>query len=538
MKFLKKFRDMLFALLPIMAIVLFVHLFFYKFETVTLIKFFVAAILVCVGEVFLLTGIDSTIMPMGNLMVDSLNKATKLIVFLIFAVIFGTFATIAEPDVTVFSSQLKSVGVSVSRTLFVFGIGAGVGLFIALAIFRIIKHIDVKYVYLFLFALIFLLCTQVKSEYIAIAFDAGGATTGIITAPFLLAISTGISNKFSKDNDSGKEVFGMVGLSSLGPIVVVLLIFIIFGKSGQSLDVTTEKVNIFIDVLKNTALAVFPLIFVFFVYDLMFIKLPIRRRLELAIGLVVTFVGLYLFLFGIDFGISEMGTQIGKFIENQSIPVVIVFSIAIGFIVTFCEPSVIVLSKQVQTVTKGNLSYVVVMISIAISMALAILVSALKIIFNINFFYIILIGYMIALLLMFFVPSIFTSLAFDSGGVASGPMTSAFLLPIMLEFATGSSGNALSGFGLIGIVGMSPIIVIQILGLIYRIDLSIKTQKEKKMALKLSYSTEMYSNMSKLELEHKQKYGDRAWERIKIKNMLLFHKDYIQHKLMSFLFVA
>lgn len=509
MKFLKKFRDMLFALLPIMVIVLFVHLFFYKFELITLIKFFASILLVCVGEVFLLTGIDSTIMPMGNLMVESLNKATKLVVFVIFAVIFGTFATIAEPDVTVFSSQLNNIGIGVSKMVLVFGIGAGVGLFVALAILRIIKHIDVKYVYLFLFALIFLLCTQVKSEHIAIAFDAGGATTGIITAPFLLAISTGISNRFSKEKDASNEVFGMVGLAALGPIVVVLLIFMIFGKSSSATNLSQENINIFLDVLKNATLAVLPLTFVFFVYDLMFIKLPIRRRMELVVGLLITFVGLYLFLFGIDFGISDMGTQIGHFIETQSVPVIIIFCIAIGFIVTFCEPSVIVLSKQVQTVTKGNISYVVVMISIAISMSLAILVSALKIIFNINFFYIIMIGYLIALLLMFFVPSIFTSLAFDSGGVSSGPMTSAFLLPIMIEFASYTSGNALSGFGLIGIVGMSPIIVIQVLGLVYQIDLSIKLKKEKKSAFKLSYSTEMYSNIEKLELEHRQKYGEK-----------------------------
>lgn len=512
MKFLKKFRDMFFALLPIMVIVLFVHLFFYRFETLTLIKFFLAVLLVCVGETFLLTGIDSTIMPMGNLMVESLNKATKLIVFIIFAVIFGTFATIAEPDVTVFSSQLSDVGISVSKTLVVFGIGAGVGLFIALAIFRIIKKIDIKFIYLFLFALIFLLCTQVKSEYIAIAFDAGGATTGIITAPFLLAISSGISNRFASEKTKNNEVFGMVGLAALGPIIVVLLIFMFLGKTGSSSEMVVDQVNIFMKILKDTSLAIVPLTLVFFVYDLMFIKLPLRRRLELSIGLIVTFIGLYLFLFGIDFGISEMGTQIGIFLENQNVSVIIIFCIIIGFVITFCEPSVIVLSKQVQTVTKGNLSYIVVMIAIAISMSFAILISALKIIFNINFFYIILIGYFVALVLMFFVPNIFTSIAFDSGGVASGPMTSAFLLPIMLEIA-GSFGNALSGFGLIGIVGMSPIIVIQVLGLVYRIDVMIKNKQDKKMALKLSYSTEMYSNMSKLELEHRQKYGDNLNEK-------------------------
>ena len=197
MKFLRKLCDTFLALLPILVIVLFVHIFFYKFDVKLLISFVIAIVLVSLGETLFLTGIDSTIMPMGELMVNSVNKASKFVVFVIFAVIFGMCATIAEPDVTIFSDQVKGAGVDVSKTLLVFCIGAGVGLLIALAIVRIIKNINVKYIYLILFAIIFLLCTQIKSEYIAIAFDAGGATTGIITAPFLLAISTGITSKIS-----------------------------------------------------------------------------------------------------------------------------------------------------------------------------------------------------------------------------------------------------------------------------------------------------------------------------------------------------
>ncbi len=501
MKFLKKFKEVFFALLPIMVIVLFVHLFVYKFDTKTIINFFVAVLLVCIGEVFLLTGIDSTIMPMGELMVGTVNKTSKFIVFIVFAVFFGTCATIAEPDVTVFSGQLIGAGVGVAKTIIVFAIGAGVGLFIAFGIIRIVKHISVKYVYLVIFAIIFLLCTQVEPEYIAIAFDAGGATTGIITAPFLLAVSTGISNRFSNEK-SKNEVFGMVGMASLGPIISVLLIFMFAGGSGNSTASVANELNIFIDVFKNTALAIVPLSAVFFIYDMILIKLPFRKILSFIIGLLITFVGLYLFLFGIDFGISAMGTAIGDFIQTLSTPVIIIFCITLGFIITFCEPSVLVLSKQVQTVTKGNIPSYVVLISIAISMAVAILLAVLKILYNINFFYIIFIGYAIALVLMFFVPPIFTSLAFDSGGVASGPMTSAFILPAMLELASQGTG-ALSGFGVIGIVGMCPIVVLQILGLIYKVELYVKNKQEEKRRLNLTYSTEMYSNMVELEREYK-----------------------------------
>ncbi len=502
MQLLKKFRDTLLALLPIMVIVLVIHLFFYHIATETLIKFYVSVLLICIGEALFLTGVDSTIMPMGDLMVGSVNKASKFFIFLLFAVIFGICATVAEPDVTIFTEQIISSGILVSKSLFIFSIGAGVGIFVAFGILRIIKNIELKYVYIVLFALIFLLGTQVKTEYIALAFDAGGATTGIITAPFLLAIATGISSKFTKNKDS-KNVFGMVGMASLGPILAVLLFFICYSPKIDSGAISIQNVSLIISVLSNASLAILPLAFVFFVYDLILIKLPAKRKLRFLIGLVLTFVGLFLFLFGIEFGISKMGTIIGQYISSLKPAVIVALSIVLGFVITFTEPSVIVLGKQVQNTTNGNIPYVVVIISIASAMSIAIMLSALKIIYQINFFYIILIGYAIALILMFFVPEIFTGLAFDSGGVASGPMTSAFILPIMIALASQTS-NPVDGFGLIGIVGMCPIVVLQFLGLIYRFQIIGKVKKDQKKALRISYSMDMYSNMEQLEAEYKK----------------------------------
>lgn len=501
MRFLKKVMGAFLALLPIVVIVLFVHFFFYPFETDILLKFIISVVVASIGEAFLLSGIDSTIMPMGELMVQSINKASKFVVFLVSAIAFGTFATIAEPDVSVFCGQVVGCGVSIPKTVLVFMIGSGVGIAITLGILRIVKNIDIKYLYLFIFALIFLLCTQVPNEYIAIAFDAGGATTGIITAPFLLAIATGVSNKISKNDN--KEVFGMIGVASLGPIISTLIIFILKDRtSGGIGSVQLEEISIYLDVLRQASLAIIPIAIVFFVYELILIRLPFTRKLTIFVGLVITFIGLYLFLFGIELGITEMGTQIGKFIQTLSLPMVIVFCVIIGFVIAFSEPSVIVLSKQVQSATKGNISSFVVLISIAISMALAILIAVLKVVYNINFFYVVLVGYLVALLLMFFVPSLFTGLAFDSGGVASGPMTSAFLLPIMIQFASENSG-ALSGFGIIGIVSLSPIIVLQLLGFVYRVGLDKKAYIDKKRAIKVSFTADMYSNIIALENEHK-----------------------------------
>lgn len=513
MKILKRLREVFFALLPILAIVLFVHFFVYRFETKLIVNFIISLLIICAGEVLLLTGIDSTVMPMGELMVSSVNSTKRLILFIVFTMVFGICATIAEPDVTVFSSQLVSAGVSVPKFAIVVTIGLGVGIFIVFGILKIMKHVEIKYVYLVIFAIIFLLCTGVDSKYIAVAFDAGGATTGIVTAPFLLAVSTGVSNRFVKQK-SENDVFGMVGMASLGPIISVLIIFLIAGKAGVSETLTESAVNLFVDNIKNTALAIIPLTVVFLVYDLAIIKLPLKKRMQYAFGLIVTAIGLYLFLISIDYGVSNMGTAFGDFLRTMDVSVVIIFCVLLGFVITFSEPSVLVLSKQVQTVTKGNISSFVVLISIAISMALALVVSALKIIFNINFFYIILCGYALAIVLMFFVPSIFTCLAFDSGGVASGPMTSAFILPIMLGIASASAGD-LAGFGVIGIVGMCPIVVLQILGLVYKVEVYRKTRQEKKHALKLVYSTELYSNIDMLEKEYNQMLKEKNNEKEK-----------------------
>lgn len=506
MQFLKKLRDILIALLPILVIVLFVHLFFYKFETELLIKFFVSAVLIAFGEVLFLTGVDSTIMPMGELMVGTVNKLSKLFVFMIFAVIFGFFATIAEPDVSIFAEQVLKTNVLGSRFLVIFCIGAGVGLLIACCIIRIIKNIHLKYVYIAMFAIIFLLSCFVKNEYIALAFDAGGATTGMISVPFLLAIASGISSKFSKDK-SANETFGMIGMASLGPVIAMLIMFLICQNSGGTV-VATENLSLLVSVLKNAMLAIIPLAVIFLIYDLIFIKLPVRKKAKFFVGIIITFIGLFMFMFGIDFGFSEIGSEVGVFLSSQKPIVVIIFSIILGFILTFAEPSVIVLARQVQTATKGSIPYIVVMIGIAVSMALAILISALRVLYNINFFYIILAGYLIALVLMFFVDSMFTGLAFDSGGVASGPMTSAFILPLMIALASETTG-AINGFGIIGIVAMSPIVVIQLIGLIYKLNVIIQKKREHKKAIMLSFTSEMYSNIEKLEAEYNKLKGKR-----------------------------
>lgn len=520
MKYLfSKFKDVGLGVLPILLVVLVLHFSFAHFETNLLLKFIGSMAIIVVGEVLFLSGIDGSVMKMGGYVGDSVNKFSKMTVILLFAFIFGLVATIAEPDVNVLASQVIENGVNVNKFLFIFMIGAGVGAFVAFALFRIIKSINYKIVILITFAIIFIVCIFIPDSLVAIAFDAGGSTTGIVTSPFLLALASGIAkNKNSKTNSDN---FGVIGIASLGPILAVAFLGLITSGRGGNVQVSASSLNIFLDVLLNAMLGMLPLLLIFFIFDICFLKLPKKKKISLTVSSIITFVGLYLFLFGIDFGIMEMGTAVGKFLSTKSKTFAIVFAVIVGFLITFTEPAVQVLGSQVDEVTQGNIKKGSVVFAIAIAMMFAVSLFVVKILCNLSIWWIVGIGYGLVLLIMPFSSTSFVSIAFDSGGVASGPMCAAFILPMMIGFASGN-GNGVQGFGLIASVGLMPILVLEILGVIYKIKLTAHENKEYKKALRISYGIDMFSNIEKLEEEYnrrqllKEKHNEKSKEYEKI----------------------
>ncbi len=496
--FLLKLKDVGLSMLPILLVVLLLNFGFYSFSSSLLLKFVASVFIITIGEVLFLTGVDSSVMKMGDRVGRSVNKFSKLAVILFFAFIFGLFATVAEPDLSVLSVQASSTGLlNVPKFLFIFVVGAGVGVFVAFALFRIVKNINYKLVMLAIFVFIFIVAIFVPNNLIALAFDTGGATTGIITSPFLLALASGIAK--NKSSVSHSDNFGVVGIASTGPILAILLLSLIAGVRGNTVEVANSlDLNIFLDVLINTMLAFLPLVLVYVIFDLCFLKTSKKKKIKMFLGSLITFVGLYLFLFGIDFGMIEMGEEVGLFLASKSPAFVILVSVIIGFLITFTEPAVRVLGAQVESVSQGNIRRVVVTIAIAISMMLAVSLSSIKIMYNISIWYILGIGYGIILLLMPFSSSTFVAIAFDSGGVASGPMSAAFILPLMIGFASQNGGNV-EGFGLIAIVGMMPIFVLEVLGIVYKIKVNANSSRQYKKALRISYGLDMYSNIESLE---------------------------------------
>lgn len=513
MNFLKKLKEVVLSILPVVVICLFIHFFIHPFDNGVFGMFLISVCLVVFGETLFFLGVDNSIIPMGEIVGNTSNKLSKMFVLILFGFIFGFFATLAEPDVSVLAGQAAGGGViNASKQLFVFIVGAGVGVAVSIALFRIVTHLNFKIVLVGIIAIVAVVSVFVPESLLALAFDAGGATTGVITSPFLIAIASGISAGKEKSKNSD-DAFGVIGIASLGPVLALLFYFLVSKTGGSTVAHTTEKtveiLGLAVSELEAACLSILPLVLFFFIFEILFVKLPKRKVLSLIIGAVVTFLGLAVFLFGLDYGFTSMGKELGAFIKTTPQSVIILFSAVLGFVICFTEPAVKILGRQIEDVTGGHIKSRVVIVSIGVSMCLALCLTAIRIIFDINFLIIIGICYAIALLAMIFSSSIFTGIGFDSGGVASGPISAAFVLPLMLGLADGASG-----FGVIALIGVMPIIVLQLLGIVYRIKLAAIARHDEKHALAIAYQIDMLSDISDLKeevaaLERKRKRGAR-----------------------------
>ncbi|MBQ8468662.1 MAG: DUF1538 domain-containing protein [Clostridia bacterium] len=489
MNILKKIRDVSVSIIPIVAIALLLYFLVPGIPSNILIKFLIASALIIIGETLFLTGVDSTIMPMGEMVGSSIQKVNSFFLFTFFAFLFGMFATVAEPDVQVLTGEIVAFGMNINQTLLLFIIGAGVGLFVAFALIRIVKKVPIRVLYLVFMVIAFAVASSVPESFVAIAFDAGGSTVGIVTTPFLLAMVSGIVESRSKNTSDN---FGVVGIAGLGPVIAVLILSIFL--RGNSNTIASANWNIFVQVLYNTTMAIIPLVAVFYIFQIIYVKLPKSKKIALAIGVAITFVGLYLFLFGINFGVLEMGSSIGLALSDQPLWLVLIIYALFAFSIVFTEPAIRVLGAQIESETQGNINRKIITISMGISMVIAVVLSALRIYFNISIWYFIGIGYGTIAVLMLFSDLMFVSIGFDSGSVAGGPITTAIIMPAMV--AMSSTGD---GFGFIALTSMFPVLVLEIIGVVYNIHLKRIARDRRKISARVAYAAENYSNMEKLE---------------------------------------
>jgi len=487
-----KLKDSLLSTLPVLVVVLVLYIAkIVPFQNNQLWVFGISVVFVIIGMWLFNMGAENSMSRMGELIGSSITKKKSMIMLVIVFFLFGALITMAEPDLSVLADQ-----VPINSLVLTISIGIGVGIFLVIGAVRILLEKSLTLWLLAFYGLMFALCCLVDYSYVPLSLDSGGVTTGPMTVPFLLSIGVGLSmTRAGKKTDA--DSFGLVAFCSIGPILVVLLLSI-FLKNQKLVYEFIDPVNPdnvftpFANALLGTngtlvkvALSIVPIVFLFLIYELIFIRLSGRKLLSLFIGVILVYVGLVIFLCAVEAGFLPVGKIIGKEIAtikdptNQALVnsrhiILIVVGVVLGVVAVFAEPAVHVLTAQIENVSNGSVKKVSVLIALAAGNGIAIGIAMLRTFMRFSLFYVVVPGYFIAFLLSFFVKPIYTAIAFDSGGVVSGPMNSSFIQPFAIGacfvFASQDGLNPGSeimanAFGTIAIVALMPLIMIQLLGL-------------------------------------------------------------------------
>ena len=477
-KLKEKIHESFSSVIPITLIVLLLSTTIAPMNLETLMLFLTGAVLLVIGMGFFTLGADMAMMPIGQQAGEQLTRTKKLWLIIACCFVVGIVITVAEPDLQVLARQTPAV----PDLVLILTVAVGVGLFLVLAFLRIFFRWNLSTLLLLFYSLIFVLAFWVPDSFLAVAFDSGGVTPGPITVPFIMALGLGLTAVRS-DNDAEDDSFGLVALCSIGPILSVLILGLLYNPAGSSytpleIPVLSSTKELFWkfgraipDYAQEVVLALTPILLLFLLLQVFFLKLRRRQLIKILIGLLYTLIGLTLFLTGVNVGFMPAGYYLGGQISQLSYNWILVpLAMVIGFYIVKAEPAVLVLNKQVENVTGGAISQRAMMASLSIGMAVSLGLSMIRVLTGLSVLWFLIPGYGLALGLSFVTPQIFTAIAFDSGGVASGPMTATFLLPFAMGACDAVGGNILTdAFGIVAMVAMTPLITIQLLGLLYRL---------------------------------------------------------------------
>ena len=477
-KLREKLDEALSAVLPIIAIVLLLSLTVAPVTSSVLLAFLLGGVLLIVGMMFFTLGAELAMEPMGKQVGGRITRTRKLWLILPTGFLLGALITISEPDLQVLAGQVQSI----PNSVLIFSVAGGVGLFLTLALLRMLMGVKLRTLLLVFYAVVIALAFVAPADFLAVAFDAGGVTTGPMTVPFILAFGVGIS-AIRSDSKAQDDSFGLIALCSVGPVLAVLVLSLIYRADGADYSAavvpnftdTVELRQLFTEALPTylgeIGRALLPIMVFFGVFQVTGLHLGRKTLLRIGVGLLYTYVGLVLFLTGVNVGFMPAGTYLGGTLAGLPYRwIVIPIGMLIGYYIVKAEPAVYVLMKQVEELTSGAVTGAVLQRSLSVGVSVSIGLAMFRVLTGLSILYFIVPGYVLALALSFFVPDIFTAVAFDSGGVASGPMTATFLLP----FATGAclavGGNVVTdAFGVVAMVAMTPLIAIQLLGVSYRL---------------------------------------------------------------------
>ena len=482
--FNEKLKEVFFSVLPITIIVLILNFTLVPLDTPILIRFLIGAVLVVLGLTFFLVGVDLGVSALGNKVGQSITKTNKLWILLITGLVLGFIISIAEPGLLIFADQvdLATDGALSSITLVVV-VSIGLAILLAVGFIRIIFNIPLYIILTVLYSIILILAFFTQPEILVIAFDASGATTGVLAVPFILAITSGISRLKKDSKASEKDSFGTVAIVSAGAIISVLILGLFIANNDYSADIVLDIADdssvfaaysyYYLLILKQSSIAILPIVGIFVLFQVFVFKMKMNHFMKMLKGFIYAFLGLFIFLLAVNAGFMDVGSIIGySLATNDNKVYLIVVSFILGVATILAEPAVHVLTHQIEYVTSGYVSRRAVLVALAIGVGVALVLSMIRILIpELQIWHYLLPGYIIALSLMYIVPKVFVGIAFDAGGVATGPVTATFILAFMLGAASGIDGTdaILDGFGMIAMVALTPIITLEILGFIFKI---------------------------------------------------------------------
>ncbi len=476
------------AVLPVIGIVLVLCFSIAPISPGIMMAFLVGAVFLMAGMTLFSLGVEMSMSLMGERVGTCMTKTRKLWIMVLMGFILGFIITVSEPDLQVLAQQVPSV----PNLILIVAVAVGVGIFLVAALLRMLFGVALPPLLVIFYLLVFVLAFFVPESFLAVAFDSGGVTTGPMTVPFIMALGVGIAS-IRNDRHASDDSFGLVALCSIGPILAVLILGLIYHP--ESYEYVPQAIPEFSDsvelcryfltglpaYIREMAVSLLPIILFFGLFQVIFHLVPGKSLIRIGVGLVYTYAGLVLFLTGVNVGFSPAGNYLGQVLA--ALPcrwIIIPIGMLIGYFIVRAEPAVFVLTKQVEEITDGAISAKAMGLSLSIGVSASLGLAMIRVLTGLSIFWFIIPGYAIALGLSFFVPKIFTAIAFDSGGVASGPMTATFLLPFAMGACSAVGGNIITdAFGVVAMVAMTPLITIQILGLVFRLQ-AVRARKEER----------------------------------------------------------
>lgn len=471
-----KMKEALISVLPVYLTVCLLSFTISPLPNSILMTFTLGTCFLIFGIGLFTLGAETAMTPIGEALGAHLTKSKKILRIVFISLLVGILITVSEPDLQILANQVPTI----PNAILIGTVSVGVGCFLVIAFLRIFLKLRLNYLLLIFYLIVFILAWLVPTEYQAVAFDSGGVTTGPMTVPFIMAFGIGIAS-IRSDRETSNDTFGLVALCSIGPILSVLILGLIYPSDGTSYLLSTVPIasdtkelwhlylHAFPTYLKEVGIALSPIALLYLIFQVISLRLPKKKVISILCGLVYTYFGLSLFLTAANVGFIPAGRYLGQILSSMEYPIIIPIGMILGYFIVSAEPAVFVLNKQVEEITSGRISARSMKLSLSIGVAISIGLSMFRTLTGISILWFLVPGYVIALLLTFFVPPIFTAIAFDSGGVASGPMTATFLLSLSIGACEGTGSNiAMNAFGIIALVAMTPLITIQVLGLIYR----------------------------------------------------------------------